>query len=161
MSTYDDVYMCYGVHIPFWYPQTRCISSYDVYTCYGSHMWYVIIYSLYVLCRHMTATCVRYGVHMCYVVNMCYGVYNIALWRILRVMTASCAMSSYKVYMCYQRYVVICRLHVLWRLPHCTMTSTHVLWRLHMYYDVYTCVMTSTHVLWPYLCYIIFCNGVL
>jgi hypothetical protein len=98
---------------------------------------------------------------MCYVVNMCYGVYNIALWRILRVMTASCAMSSYKVYMCYQRYVVICRLHVLWRLPHCTMTSTHVLWRLHMYYDVYTCVMTSTHVLWPYLCYIIFCNGVL
>lgn len=151
MSTYD-VYMCYGVHIPFWYPQTRCISSYDVYTCYGSHMCYVIIYSLHVLCRHMTATCVRYGVHMCYVVNMCYGVYNIALWRILRVMTASCAMSSYKVYMCYQRYVVICRLHVLWRLPHCTMTSTTlhiVLWRLHMcydvytlYYDVYTCVMT-------------------
>lgn len=146
MSTYD-VYMCYGVHIPFWYPQTRCISSYDVYTCYGSHMCYVIIYSLHVLCRHMTTTCVRYGVHMCYVVNMCYGVYNIALWRILRVMTASCAMSSYKVYMCYAVYMCYGVYHiVLWRLPHCTMTSTHVLWRLHivlwrlhMCYD-HTCV---------------------
>lgn len=96
-----------------------------------------------VVSRHMTSICVMEST------TLHYDVYYV-LWQppvLCHHIKSTCVtsgMSSYAVYMCYGVYHI-----VLWRLPHCTMTSTHVLWRLHI-------VLRRLHMCYDHTCVTLF-----